>query len=466
MAKTVRKLFGLGALVAVIGAGVWAGKTFSHITGTSNLKKWWDFYDNPKKFFPGKDQTTILLIGKDYQYDKLNQLYTGKSSRADSIMLLTLDFKTRHVTALSIPRDTRVHINGFPPGKINATFSGVSYPKKGGPDLLRSSVEDLTGIYPEYYLALKPDAVGKLVEEIGGVEVELLDAIEYNDHKAGLHVKLPKGKVTITKGNDAVGYARYREIDALVRNPDGTGQVIGKMSDGNPLFRLKPARERAELNKCLENGDTRRMVRQQQLIRAMMAAGKQPKNLIRANQIIDTAFAQFDTNLDREKMTALASLFREVKPDQVVSATLAGDFEKRKPYLFIPDRRKAQAQVQWLVYGDESAANKITTVAVLNGTKVSGAARRAADLLKTQGGFDAKFSPEPPREVITETQIWFTKASNKPRADKISQMLGGGKVQKDTAPDTTGTLSQTKPDIRVVLGPDIAGRLGEQSAQR
>lgn len=456
---------GFGALATVVAGAIWMGKTFVGIAKPGSASNVIDLIKDPKKFFPGKDRVTILLIGKDYQYDKNFQRYTGKASRGDSIMLLALDFTSRHVSALSIPRDTRVQVGGKT-GKINATLSAETYPGRGGPELMCSTVEDLTGVRPDYYLALKPDAVGKLVEELGGVEVELIDDIEYNDFKAGLHVKLPKGKVTITSGSDAIGYARYREIDPFVRNPDGSAIPVGRMSDGNPLFKRKSAKELAALNRCLENGDTRRMVRQQQLIRAMMASGKQLKNLMRAESIVTTTLKQLDTNLEQSQLIALAALFRDVKPDQVASATLAGDFEKRRPYFFLPDRRKSEALVQWLVYGDESAANRVTTVAVQNGTKVSGAARRAADLLKAQGGFDATFSTETPREPTTETLIWFTKAMNKPRAEKIAQMLGGGRVQKDTTPDISGTLSATKPDIMVVLGPDVAARLGEQSAQR
>lgn len=447
------------------GGVFWATRLISTITGKSNPFDIFTIYNDPAKYFPGKDKLNILLVGKDYQYDKLFQRYTGKSSRADSIMLLSLDFKTRKVSALSIPRDTRIRV-GTKIGKINGTFSNETYPGKGGPALLASAVESLTGVHPDSYLAVKPDAVGSLVEELGGVEVELLDDIEYHDFKAQLHGKLAKGKQVLRTSNDAVIYARYREIDPYVRNPDGSGIPIGKTASRIPIFKRKSAAEQARLNKCLENGDTRRMVRQQQLIRAMMNAGKQPSNLLRAPKLIETGFKQFDTDLSREQLVALAWLFHDVKPEQVASATLAGDFENRRPFHFIPDRRKNEALVQWLVYGDEEAANRVTTVAVQNGTKVPGAARRAADLLKEQAGFDASFSLEAPKAPVTETAIWFTKAMNKARAEKVAQLLGGGKVQKDTAPDTTGALKGQKPDIRVVLGPDVASKLGEQSARR
>lgn len=457
---------GLVALAAFAGGAIWVGKLLTTVVGKSTdpLGALTQLYSDPKKFFPGQDKATILLVGKDYSYDSKFQRYTGKSSRADSIMLLSLDFKTRKVSALSIPRDTRVRIDGKI-GKINGTFSAETYPGKGGPALIEGAVESLTGVHPDYYLALKPDAVGNLVEELGGVEVELLDNIEYNDFKAGLHGKLAKGKQFLTKGEDAVIFARYREVDAYVRNPDGSGVYVGKTSSGIPIFKRKPREELTRLNKCEENGDTRRMVRQQLLIRAMMTSGKQLKNLLRAPQIIETGFKQFDTDMKREQLVALAMLFRDIKPDQVASGTLAGDFENHKPFHFIPDRRKNEALVKWLIDGDEEAANRVTTVAVQNGTTISGAARRVADLLKEKAGFDASFSAEAPKQPVAETVIWFTKATNKPRADRIAQLLGGGKVQKDMGPDTTGSLKVQRPDIRVVLGPDIAKKLSSQSAQ-
>lgn len=454
----IAKLLGMGALVAVIGGGIWAGKLFSKFVPGTSVRDILDIYNNPKKFFPNKDQVTILLIGKDYQYDKNYQRYTGTSSRADSIMLLTLDFKTRHISALSIPRDTRVRVAGHT-GKINATLSAETYPGKGGPALLQEAVAEVIGVKPDFYVAVKPDAVGNLVQELGGVDVETLDAFEYHDNKAGLHVNFAKGPVHITRGNDAIGYCRYREVDIYQRNADGS-----PIATGHTTFRLKSRAEIAALNQCLENGDTRRMVRQQNMIRAMISSGK--RQLLRADKIVDTALKQFDTNLGRTQLLAIASLYRNAQPDQVASATLVGEFEKKRPFFFLPDRRKSEALVQWLVYGDEQAANRVTTVAVQNATSVSGAARRAAELLRAQGNFDADYTNESPKQPVGATMIWFTKAVNKSRAERVSKLLGGGTVQKDQGPDTTGALKEAKPDITVVLGSDLAAHLGEQSALR
>ena len=459
------KLIGLGALAALIAGGVWIGRVMPTLLPGGNMKTWLDIYNHPTLFFPEnqRDRITVLLIGKDYQYDKNYQRYTGTASRADSIMLLTLDFKTRHLSSLSIPRDTRVRISGKT-GKINATLSAETYPGKGGPALLCSSVESVTGIKPDYYVAIKPDAVGNLVQELGGVDVETIDAFEYNDFKAGLHVKLPKGQVHISTPEDAIGYCRYREIDTFVRNADGSGIYLGKNSLGLPMFKQKSATERAELNKCLENGDTRRMVRQQNMIRAMIASGK--RQLVHADRIVNTAFKQFDTNLKHDQLLAIASLYRNAQPDQVASGTLPGEFEKHKPFFFIPDRRKTEAIVQWLVNGDEKAANQVTRVAVQNATAISGVARRVAELLRARGNFDADYVREPLETPATTTTIQFTKALNKPRAEMIAKLLGGGIVQKDMAPDTTGSLKEARADITVTLGSDLAARLGEQSARR
>ena len=454
----LRKLFGLVVLSGLIVTAILAGKSLIGITG-GNPNVGWKLLREPTLFFPAdkRDQVTVLLIGKDYEYDKNYQRYTGKSSRADSIMLLTLNFKAQRATALSIPRDTRIRVAGKT-GKINATIREDTYPGIAGPKLLCDAVEEITGVKPDYYLAIKPDAVGNLVEELGGVNVETIDAFEYHDNKAGLHVKLPKGSVRITNANDAIGYCRYREVDIYQRNPDGS-----PIATGHTTFRLKPSAEIAELNKCLENGDTRRMARQQNMIRAMIAAGT--KQFYRADKIVNTAFKQFETNLDHDQLLAIASIFRTAKPDQVASATLSGEFEKVRPYFFIPDRRKTEALVQWLVKGDQRAANRVTTVAVHNATDIAGAARRAAEILRDRGDFDADYVSEP-MEKATSTTISFTKAANKSRADAVAKLLGGGLVQKDTGPDTTGALKEAKPDIVVVLGPDLAKLLGEQSALR
>ena len=81
--------------------------------------------DTDKAQFPGKNRVNILLIGKDYNRDKKGMEYT-KGARSDSIMVMSLDLDSGKVSALSIPRDTKVTADDGQTGKINGTTPGAA----------------------------------------------------------------------------------------------------------------------------------------------------------------------------------------------------------------------------------------------------------------------------------------------------------------------------------------------------
>lgn len=411
-----------------------------------------------KAQFPGRNRVNVLLIGKDYNYDRKDQPFTtdhGKSLgvRADSIMILSLDFDSGHVSALSVPRDTHVTAPDGHTGKINATYA------RGGAPLLRKTLTELLGVSPDYFIAVKPDAVKSIVDKLGGVEVESIDAMNYDDTWGHLHVHLPAGK-QIVDGTQAVGFARFREVKS-----------------GTPHSR--------------EEGDPRRMARQQQLIRAMAGKGKSLSNLFQLDELANTALSQLETDMTRQQIFALVLLFRNMQPDQIQSAALEG---KGTPpggtYFFMPDQKKKVAMVDWLLKGDESAADRLTFVAVENGTDIPGAASRVAEKLRADG-FDAQSAgkapavapdsgastvttnpgtPAGPSPNVTATRIVYAKASMATRAQKIAQLLGVGATQvtKAVRADTSGAFTRgtlDRADVTVILGGDLAASFGPRSAQ-
>jgi polyisoprenyl-teichoic acid--peptidoglycan teichoic acid transferase len=449
----------LGAFMLLV--GVFAAKV-NNISGGKGITSVIGSVTNPRGQFPAdKNRVRLLLIGKDFNYliskdPKLNgQRYT-KNARSDSIMYATLDLDTRKVSLLSIPRDTYVseHVWMEEGGerrkilvhKINGTYLE-------GP---RRLSETLTRVYglpqPDYFVEVKIPGVQKIVDAVGGVEVETIDAMQYHDNQAGLHIDLPKGKQWIN-GKQAIGFARFREADIYVRNPDGSPVPTGRTT-----FLEK---KRSEIVHSKEEGDPRRMARQQQLIRAMANRVKSMDNLLQVDHIINVGLDQVDTNLERMQIFALAALFRSIKPEDIESGTMPGDGGKvRGTWYFIPDKEKCRAMVEWLVEGKEQAANRVTTVTVLNGTRKRGAAAGVAERLRA-AGFDVRVGGNADREAgeADTTQITYTKATVAARAEKVRGLVGGGTLAKDNGPDTSGVIltREQKADVTVVVGKDVAG---------
>ncbi|MBC8135177.1 MAG: LCP family protein, partial [Fibrella sp.] len=358
----MKRMVTVGIVAGILGVfALFAGKALQvgqQLGGKEGIIGTWTGIQDPLSKFPANAQrVNILLIGKDYNHTNKGILYT-KASRSDTLIVFSLDLHNKTVSALSIPRDTYVAERR---GKINAAFA------QGGATMAVDTVGKLLGVTPEYYIALKPDGVKQLVDEIGGVEVTALDAMKYDDNWGGLHIDLPEGTYTIN-GDQAVGYTRFR-----------------KSNDG-------AARSK-------EEGDVRRMARQQNLVRAMIAKAKNPAILMRANSLVEVAFNQVETNLSQTQLLALATIFRETEPDKITSASLIGqDGREGGLYVFKPDTDKTQYLVDWLLRGDQGAANALTVVAVQNGTKIKGAARRLAESLK-DNGFDAHPDGNAPKPV-------------------------------------------------------------------
>lgn len=459
-AKTVLLASALLAVAAVATAGGLTLKTLHNITNGKGAISFIETMRNPRGEFPKKDRVTVLLIGKDYNWTSKG-MPSSKDSRSDSIMLLSLDLNTRKVSALSIPRDTYVEAPDGKRGKINGTYA------RGGEKLLRATIADKLGVTPDYFIAVKTDGVKTIVDKLGGVEVETLDPMEYNDSWGQLHVELPKGKQVIN-GTQAIGFARYRHVDPYVRTPDGKPIYTGrKDSQGNPIFQARHPRPVP----TAEDGDPRRMARQQQLIRAMTAKAKSFNNLFQLDDIVNTGLEQIETDLDREQIFALAALFRNIQPDQMQSDSLRGEGHVRGAWYFFLDEDKVRSQVDWLIRGKEDAANSLTVVAVQNGTKVPGAASKVMRRLR-QEGYDARNSGNAQKATTDDlpaTKVVYTKASVLPRAKRIASLIGGGTLVKDPQPDKTGMMGLKRDeaiDIKIVLGRDLAEQYGAQSASR
>src|SRR5579872_2064835 len=61
------------------------------------------FIPAPEQLF-GKDRIQVMVLGIDYNYDE-RDLPFSKGARSDTIFAVTLDFPTRSVSEVSVPRD-------------------------------------------------------------------------------------------------------------------------------------------------------------------------------------------------------------------------------------------------------------------------------------------------------------------------------------------------------------------------
>lgn len=159
--------------------------------------------------------TNILLVGTD-------GTNVEKSNRSDSVMLVTIDNKNKDIKISSIARDTYVDIPGHSTEKLTHAYA------YGGIDLLKQVFEVNFNIKVDKYIAVNFVSFMDIMDEIGGVEVNVeekdvneinkyIDACYdyYYDRKDEIEKKyITKAGKQRLNGYQALAFSRIRYTDS------------------------------------------------------------------------------------------------------------------------------------------------------------------------------------------------------------------------------------------------------------
>ncbi|MFD1926836.1 LCP family protein [Sporosarcina siberiensis] len=156
---------------------------------------------------PTNDSVSILFIGVDESESRKGNEVNGRS---DALLVATLNKKQKTVKLLSIPRDSYVHIpNKGYSDKINHAYAF------GGTIGTIDTVENLLDIPIDYYVKMNFNAFIDIVDELGGIEVEVpYDRLEKDEFDKDT-IQLIKGLQHLD-GRHALALARTRKLDSDV----------------------------------------------------------------------------------------------------------------------------------------------------------------------------------------------------------------------------------------------------------
>ncbi|MFJ7492900.1 LCP family protein [Streptomyces sp. NPDC097727] len=162
------------------------------------------------------DGTNYLIVGSDSRAgmtaEDKKRLHTGSAEgkRTDSMMIL--HDGSNGPTLVSLPRDSNVEIPSY-----KGSDSGKLYPARGrftklnaayaedGPELLVRTVEFNTGLHIDHYVEIGFGGFAKIVDAIGGVELDIPKA--FKDKYSGADFQA--GKQTLD-GQQALAFVRTR----------------------------------------------------------------------------------------------------------------------------------------------------------------------------------------------------------------------------------------------------------------
>jgi LCP family protein required for cell wall assembly len=150
----------------------------------------------------GSDPFYMLLLGVDKSEERAESSEYGAADsnyRSDSMMLVRVDPQNKQLTLVSLHRDTLMDFGENGKQKLNAAYS------IGGPSYCVEQISKFAGVPISHYAEIDFDSFCSIVDQIGGIEVDV--PIEIDDESYTGH--LDAGLQTLN-GEQALILARSR----------------------------------------------------------------------------------------------------------------------------------------------------------------------------------------------------------------------------------------------------------------
>ncbi len=227
-----------------------------------------------------KNVLNILLFGQDAVAKGSND-----HGRSDTIILMSIDNNNKKLKLTSFQRDTYVAIPGYGDGKLNSAFS------LGGVPLSIAMIEANFGISVDKYACVNFDSFRKIVNILGGVDIELsIDEIQYINAQIDVNNQTKytnfleydsslEKQVVHLDGYQALWYARNRGAESL---------------GGNPAY-------------TFSGDDWDRTARQRKLLETIMTSLKEEASLSEIVEIVNAVGPLVTTNLKNDDVAFLVS---------------------------------------------------------------------------------------------------------------------------------------------------------------
>ena len=214
----------------------------------------------------------VMILGIDSRQ--------GDTGRSDTMMVTAVDTDKGKAALLSVPRDTRVPIEGHGYEKINHAYA------YGGHALTQKSVESLLGVNIDHYILINTTAFERIIDAMGGVDINVEKRMHYEDpwdDNGGLVIDLYPGEQHMD-GKKAIQYVRYR--------------------DGE--------------------GDIGRIGRQQKFVKACLAKMISPQMLPRLPKLIEEINSAVTTDMSLSDLLDFAKIMKSVHDNGLTAQMVPG----------------------------------------------------------------------------------------------------------------------------------------------
>ena len=380
----------------------------------------------------GEINKTIAVFGVDKD-----------ETRTDVILVVNFNSMTNKVKVISIPRDTKVTWSERQRSKYNQlTGYSISVTKLNemsaygqiynNPANIRdftiNEIENILTVPIDNYVIVNIEAFNKIVDAIGGVEVDVPQRMYYQDTSQALYIDLQPGLQTLY-GKDAEGLVRYRHGYA--------------------------------------EGDVGRIATQQVFLEAFAKKVMSPAILNNLPSIITSLFTYVKTDVALTEVFDYLTLLNDFELDNLEFHTMPGEgaYYQDVSYFFI-DQEELSSLIKEVFYdttvaGEEpeatpgSASTEESMVPVIdqgvsieiyNATDAKGLAGTLKDTLQKRGYNVARIDNYE-EGTILQSVIY---AKDETKARQFLEYMESAEIIQDSSIET---------DIKIIIGEDLADKL-------
>lgn len=352
-------------LVFCIGAG---GAAFAYykITGGFSTEQVKTAEDTEKPTSTNAKDTSLLdaLKKKDL---KINVAVFGvdkDGTRTDVMFVVHFDSEEKRTSLISMPRDTRVKFapdvisymeennrRYQSPYKLNSVHAYAG--KEDGAKVLVKQLEYILDIEIDHYVKVDTDAFRKIVDAIGGVEVNVPQNMFYEDPVQDLYINLKAGR-QLLDGDKAEQLVRFRHY---------------------PM------------------GDIARVEVQQQFLKAFAKKVTSSENIIKnIPNYIKMLYTDVETDVTMSDALKYVNYIDSVDTTKIKMETLPGvpqDINRESFYIY--NEEETKEMVNRIFYGigledeEEQGDSRQYSIEVANGGYTEGLAGRVSEVLKDEG---------------------------------------------------------------------------------
>lgn len=375
----------------------------------------------------------ILLLGAAGEHNPGGNL-------TDTIMVMNIDTANKKIALLSVPRDLYVNIpetNSYT--KINSLYE-IGLKSGDGADLIKQSIEKITGIKINYYLAIDFDGFKQIIDDIGGVNViaerDLFDSRYPGPNYSYETFSITKGFHSLD-GATALKYVRERHSDP--------------------------------------EGDFGRAKRQQQVIQAVknkLFSMETFFNVARLNDVMNTLGDNIKTNVSFENIDSFIKLSKKLdtqnitnvvadawKPDSLLKVSHV-QMGNAQAFVLVPrvgNYSEIQDLAQNIFNRDElkrrsnEMAKENASINIINQSGDNTLPEKIRKLLTEKLNFkDVHMSSSSSSVTLSQSKIYDD--TNRAKLFTIDELV---KKLPATLASSSDQLANSSSDITIVLGKDL-----------